>query len=197
MQVGELNLQLVGVGGEVDEAGGIDDVVNVDHGKVRVVDNLHARSGHQVDAVKRVQVGVFDADFVSLGDSLAKAKDTELGKSDQGDGPDLGESIHLERVQLHEALEVETLLDNLQLGCGDGVDLVGAFRDQAAGNALHVRKNKLARELVGNLDVTLDLGAGRQASGIALVLNGNIAATVGWIVALGQRMLVEDTIRSR
>lgn len=177
-KVGQGDLEGLRVTGEVHEASGVLQVLDVDLLHVPVVGDVELTDPLQGDTVEAGQAGVGDVDIAGIGDTLFEAQALQLGQSGELDGADLGEGAHLQGGEAGEAVQVEGLLDAAEFGGGDGSDVSGPLGGEATVDLLDAIKAQFALGLLFDLEVTLDGLAGAVFLQIALVLDlDGIAAT--------------------
>lgn len=175
LEVGEVDLEFLGVGREADQAGGVGDLVDVDLGQMFVVGDFHFANGFQVDAVEGSQAGVGDTDFISLGNTLVETKRGEGREGLEVKAADLGESTHIQRPEFGAPAEGEGIANRLELGDGNFGD-IGVLGNEAARDFLDVVQGNTALVLDIEREITFDFIAARETVGIGLVLDGGILA---------------------
>ena len=177
-QVGQGDLEGLRVTGEVHEAGGVLQVLDVDLLHILVVGDVELADLLQGDTVEAGQTGVSDVDIAGIGDTLVEAQPLQHGQSGELDGADLGEGGQLQGGEAGEAVQVEGLLDAVEFGGGDGSDVLGHLGREATVNLLDAIEAQIARGLLFDLEVTLDGLAAAVLLEIALVLDlDSITAT--------------------
>lgn len=80
-KVGEHDLKLLVVTGEVDQVGSVGQVVDVDSLQVVVVLDVEGTDRRQRDTVQSAQTGVDDGDITNVGDTGGEGESLETGKS--------------------------------------------------------------------------------------------------------------------
>lgn len=175
-QVGEFNLELLAVTGEVDEVGSVGQVVDVDGLQVRVVLNVEGANRLQRDTVQSAQAGVDDGDITNVGDTVGEAEVLETSESfpvDHTDGGELGEFQSGKDGGLDEP---EVVADRLKGRGNDAGEVGGIVGSDAALDLLDTIQVKGTGEGFVDLDITVDSGAAGKAVGIALGLNSGVTA---------------------
>lgn len=175
-EVGELDLELLAVTGEVDQVGSVGQVVDVDSLQVGVVLNVEGADRLQRDTVQSAQTGVDDGDIANVGDTGGEVEVLETSKSlpvDHTDGGELGEAQSGEDGGL---VDPEVVADGLEGGGNDAGEAGGIVGGDAALNLLDTVQGEGTGEGLVNLDVTADSRAAGEGVGVALGLDSGVTA---------------------
>lgn len=174
LQVGELNVQLVVVSGEVDQTSSVGEVVEVDHLEGVVVLDVEVTDGLQGETIQAGQTSVDDADVANLGNTLAEVKGLQLGESLPVDSTDRAELAEAELREAGEASKGEVLA-NVGKGVGaERGDVLTTATLQATLDLLDTVQGQFAGEGVLNGDITANGGAAGEAIGIGLGLESGV-----------------------
>lgn len=175
-QVGEVNLKLVVVAGEADQASGVHEAVDVDRLKVGVVEDLEQTDGLQHDTIEVGETSVDDGDIAGISDTGGEDQGLELGKSLPEDGADRGECGEVELGEGGEPVQLERVADRVERGGNDASDVRTTLAGQAAGDLLDAVQGEVAREGIVDGHITAEGRAAGNGVGIALGRDGHRTA---------------------
>lgn len=176
-EVGQLHLKGVQVTGKVDQASCILQVVDVDGLKLSVLGDVELTDVVQRDTVQVSQTGVGDRDITGFIDTLSEFKALKLGQSSPLDRSDTGKRGEAESGQSGKAIQAEILGDGVQLRRRDGRNVRATGAAEGAVNLLHAVEGNSARDVLVDLNGTLEGLAGGVAVGIGLA--GNLDGLTG------------------
>jgi hypothetical protein len=176
-QVGQLHLKGVQVTSKVNQASCILQVVDVDGLELSVLGDVELTDGVQRNTVQVCQTGVGDRDITGFIDTLSEFKTLKLGQSSPLDRPDTGKRGEAESGQSGKAVQGEILGDGGQQRRRDGRNVGTTSAGEGAVNLLHVVEGNSARDVLVDLNGTLEGLAGGVAVGVALA--GNLDSLIG------------------
>lgn len=173
-EIGKVNLELVPVTSEVDQVGGVLQVVDVDLLHVGVVGDLELADGLQGDTVEVLETSVGDQDITSFRNTALEVQGLKGG---EGLPVDLTDGSELSKAQLGEAgalLQGETVADRRDFGGDDASKLSSVLGSDATGDLLDAVDGEVTTKGRVDLHVTAEGGAAGKGIGVALGLDGNI-----------------------
>lgn len=167
-EVGELDLERVHVTSEVDQTGGLGQVVDIDGLEVGVLGDVEVADLVEGDTVEAGQTGVGDGDVAGLGDTSSELKLLQLGKSSELDATNAAQRAEAEGVETGKTVELEGVADLTEVGGSQRGKVASASAAEATGDLLDGVQGQGVGDLLGNLDVTLEGLAAVVLVGIAL-----------------------------
>lgn len=194
-EVGQLHFKGVQVTSKVDQASGVLQVVDVDGLELRVLGDVELANGVQRDTVQVSQAGVGDRDITGFIDTLGEIKTLKLGQSSPLDRSDTGKRGEAEGGQRGKAIQLESVGNGVQHRRRDGRDVGATRAAEGAVNLLHVVEGNSAREVLVDLNGTLDGRAGGVAVGIALA--GNRDGLIGLTAVCANNQLPPSQLQIR
>ena len=115
-QVGERDLQVLVVGGEINISSDVGDLVHVDGGQVDVVGNVEVTNGLEVNSGQGGEESVGDHDAVGLRDTLGECELRQVSEGFELDGADGSQRVEGQALQLGHSLEGELVSNALEIG---------------------------------------------------------------------------------
>lgn len=184
-EVGELDLERVHVTSEVDQTGGLGQVVDVDSLEVGVLSDVKVTNLVEGDTVKAGQTGVGDGNVAGLRNTSGELKLLQLGKSSELDAANAAQSAKVESVETSKAIELEGVADLAEVGGSQRGKVASTSAAEATGDLLDVVEGQRVGDLLGDFDITLEGLARAVAVDVALAgdLDG-LALTAGCIKTL-------------
>lgn len=184
-EVGELDLERVHVTSEVDETGGLGQVVDVDSLEVGVLSDVKVTNLVEGDTVKAGQTSVGDGNVAGLRNTSGELKLLQLGKSSELDAANAAQSAKVESVETSKAIELEGVADLAEVGGSQRGKVASTSAAETTGDLLDVVEGQGVGDLLGDFDITLEGLARAVAVDIALAgdLDG-LALTAGCIKTL-------------
>lgn len=170
-QVGQINLELGRVGGNVKQTSRVLQVVHIDLLQSLIGGDIKVAHGLQLDAVEVDQTGVGDADATSVRHTLGELQALQLGQGGELDGADGGELIEVQGSQAQETLQLEGIANAAQLRGGDRGDVGGAARDQAPLDLLDRAEGEITGSILVEMNIALDGAAAAEVIRISLGLD--------------------------
>jgi hypothetical protein len=178
LKVGELNLELVPVTSEVNQVGGVLQVVDVDGLQVGVVGDLELADSLEGDTVQGGKTSVGDDNVTSIGNTSGESQGLKGGESLPVNLTNGGELSEAKLGEKSDLVQGEAVGDGHEGGGDDAGEGSAVGTGQGTGDLLDTAEGKGTGEVRLDLDVTTDGGAAVKGIGIALGGDGGIAA--GW-----------------
>lgn len=198
-EVGELDFERVHVTSEVDETGGLGQVVDVDSLEVGVLSDVEVTNLVEGDTVKAGQTSVGDGNVASLRDTSGELKLLQLGKSSELDATNAAQSAKVESVETSKAIELEGVADLAEVGGSQRGKVASTSAAETTGDLLDVVEGQGVGDLLGDFDITLeglaravaiDVALAGDFNGLALTTGCNKTLSVSQ--SLGQPIINED-----
>lgn len=171
LEVGELDLERVHVTGEVDQASGVSQVVDVDGLEVGVLGDVKVADPVEGDSAQAGQTGVGDGDVAGIGDTSRKVELLELRQSGPLDAAHAAEGAHAQGVETSEAIQLEGVTDGAQAGGSQSGQVASTAGAEATSDLLDTVQVEGVGRFFGNLDVALEGLAIAVLVGISLAGN--------------------------
>lgn len=172
-QVGKQDFEILVVTSEVDQVGGVLEVVHVNLLEVGVVGDDELADSVERDSVQGSQASVDNLNVICLGDTLVEAEVLEHGKSLEVDRTDLCELRELEAGESHNTLEVEGVIDGGKFRSRELSNVFAAVAGQSTLDSLDTVDGDGATEAGVQLDVTVESLAAAVTIEVALTLDGD------------------------
>lgn len=153
LKVGELNIQLLAVGINVQKAGDVDNLGAESLQAVVVVD-VNGSSGLQVNTIEGAQEGVADLEGLGLGDSGGEGQGGQSWKSNKADASDAGQFGEREGGQESQVVQVELARDVANGAAAKGGQLASILADQVTVDGLWAIDGDGTSAGIGNKDAS-------------------------------------------
>ncbi|RDW57153.1 uncharacterized protein DSM5745_11551 [Aspergillus mulundensis] len=174
-EVGKRDLQLVVVTSEVDQVGGVLEVVHVDGLELSVVGDDEALNRVERNSVEGRETGVDDRDTAGLGDTLGETEALEDGDGLEVNLADRGELREVKRGERSSTIELEGVVNCLKSGCREGGDVRATGAGQGTLDPGNTVDGDRAGQAVGELDITVKSLTGVVAVQVALAADAKTA----------------------
>lgn len=167
-EVGEHNIEVLAVTGEVDQVGGVGQVVDVDGLQVGVVLNVEGTDGLQGDTGKGAEASVDDSNVTNVSDTGVEGERLQTSESLPVDGADSSKHGEVHGGEDGRLEDVEVVADRLERGSNDTSQTGGIVGGDATSELLNTVQGEVTREVRIDLDGTGDSLAAGEGVGIAL-----------------------------
>ena len=175
-QVGQRDFDGVTVERQVDDTGGVDELVQVGGLQVSVGLDVELADHLKADTVKRGQTGVGDGNIAGLVDTLLEGKAAEGGQGVELDLADRGELGEAQFTQDSQVVEGEVAANGAERVTGDGAERRGAVAHNVTGDLLDAIEGKALGVRALDGQGTVDGLARLEVIGIALGFDGGVTA---------------------
>lgn len=174
LQVGEGDLQLLVVAGEINISRDLLHLVDINLLQVNVVGDVEVFDTVQFNTFQGVEEGVGDGNALGLGDTLGEREFVQASKRIEFDGADFLEGVELQAIEVGQTLEGELLADLLELGSAKVGDVGGTVAGQATLDLTDTVEGEFARNRIGDHDIAADLGAAGEVRTITGAFDGDL-----------------------